>query len=507
MKKALVVLCFLTVFSAFLFSSVLNFIPRDASVVFVSRDNATNYENLKKVGIFGFLLRDLGIEGLISMQVETLKYVDQTFVPEHFWALIEGDIAFFAKGAFDLSALENLAMMGESALLMDETEMLDTVQSLGEDMEACLIIRPTVDPQKALHALNKLLGMNISFGVPIEDLGITLLKEGNYILVPTNQDAYISAMNAQLDSIRNDPIFAKLWAEPNWMIGYFPLGLSMDRLSGMITEMLPSELLEKSATMEYSWFTGRMDEVNSLVLTGFNKYDYHDPLLKEIMVSGGVNIRDWSRTIRTPGVLVAGMKFAQLDRLISFYGDSAKQAMYEMKDLLFMDEEEFGMLSHMIHEFIQTINGEFLMSGDLVMEGFDFGFDFHLLAGLKNQQGMKSLLEELGVPLTTAYGVDSYLIDNDEIPIFLIISEHGAALTSLSPASYMQDLSKSTPLYERIQFRQKVDRYGYNTGYSFAFVDIGELLTSLLGLPFPSSLFSQIGVDAEGNAHFMTVIR
>ncbi len=507
MKKALVVFCFLMVIATFLFSSVLDFIPRDASAVFVSRDNATNYENVKKVGVFGFLLRDLGIEGLISMQVETLKYVDQTFVPDHFWALIEGDIAFFAKGTFDVSALESLAMMGDSALFMDETEMLDTVQSLGQDMEACLIIRPTIEPQKALNAVNKLLGMNISFGVPIEDLGITLLQEGNYILIPTNQDAYISAMNAQRDSIRNDPIFAKLWAEPNWMIGYFPQGLSMDQLSGMITDILPSDLIEQSATMEYSWFTGRIDEVNSLVFTGFNKYDYHDPLLKEIIVSGGVNIRDWSRTIHTPGVLVAGIKLSQLDRLISYYGDSAKQAMEEMKDFLFMEDEEFGMLTNMIHEIIQTINGEFLMSGDLVMQGFDFGFDFHLLAGLKNQQGMKSLLKELSVPLTSAYGVDFFLIDDEEIPIYLIISEYGVALTSLSPASYMQNLSKSTPLYERIQFRQKVDRYGYNAGYSFAFVDIGELLTNLLGLPFPSSMYSQIGVDAEGNAHFMTVIR
>lgn len=487
-------------------SSVVDFIPKDSMVVFVSRDNARNYEEMKSVGVFGFLMRDLGIEGLISQQVETMKYVDPQFDPANFWALIDGDIGFFAKGEADLSLLEELAQIDEMDLMMGDVDPFWLFEIFGEYVDSCLIIKPTVSPDLVLDAMNRLLGMDIVFGEPIMGMDLTILKEGEYILVPSNETAYIASMQARNQSIRQDPIFSQLWSQPNWMIFYLPKGFAADDLTEMMQDLFPFEMMEQAATMEYAWMTGAIEN-KSLIFKGFNKYDYHDPALKSIMLDAAVDLKEWSKEIRSPGALVGGMKFNHPERLMDYYRQSFKSVFDMIKYEFGLGEEEEQMI-HEIADLLMTLSGEFIMSADLVMKDFiDFGVDFHFLAGVKDRAYVKSFVEEsFGFGWSRAYGIEFMRLE-DEMPTYLVLSDLGVALTSFSPEKYLDIATGATPLYNRSGFKRLIDQYGYSKGYSLTFLDIGELMTSLLGLPFPAAMLSQIGIDADGNAQFMMVVQ
>ena len=60
MKKVLVSVLLVVLLCVSAFSAIVDYVPADASFALVMRNNASQYEQLKKVGIFGFLLRDMG---------------------------------------------------------------------------------------------------------------------------------------------------------------------------------------------------------------------------------------------------------------------------------------------------------------------------------------------------------------------------------------------------------------------------------------------------------------
>ncbi|HQC38373.1 MAG TPA: hypothetical protein PLF98_08705, partial [Thermotogota bacterium] len=138
MKKTLVSVLLLVLLAMSAFSAIVDYVPADASFAMVMRDNAAHYEQLKNVGIFGFLLRDMGLESMVAQQFESMKYTDPDFKPENFWGLLGGDVALFAQGDVDFSALVGMLGMGS-----DPTEMLPEVMGQVQNMTLAFIIKPT----------------------------------------------------------------------------------------------------------------------------------------------------------------------------------------------------------------------------------------------------------------------------------------------------------------------------------------------------------------------------
>src|SRR6056297_2038661 len=113
MKK--VFLCFLVLvaFVTVQFADVTDYIPTDSVFAFTSVNNPENYAKLKEQTVFGFLLRDMGLEGMLAQQIESMKYADPEFKPENVWALLKGDIGLFVTGEIDYDVLAQMNDMAD----------------------------------------------------------------------------------------------------------------------------------------------------------------------------------------------------------------------------------------------------------------------------------------------------------------------------------------------------------------------------------------------------------
>lgn len=179
MKKVLFVVVLLVMITVASFAKVTDFIPSSASMVGVIENNSKNYDALKSAGIFGFLLRDMGLEGMLTQQFESMKYADPDFNPENIWGLLKGDMAFFTVGEINFDALyqmqNTLSLENGSAMdMMDPTSAMLPLMSAFENVSFCLVLEPTVNPDNSLKTIGKLLGMPLEYGPT--PYGVTIEK-------------------------------------------------------------------------------------------------------------------------------------------------------------------------------------------------------------------------------------------------------------------------------------------------------------------------------------------
>src|SRR6056297_3995985 len=113
MKRIIISFLLLVVLVTVQFADVADYIPSDSVFVFTSVNNPDNYAKLKEQTVFGFLLRDMGLEGMLAQQVESMKYADPEFKPENIWALLKGDIGLFVTGEIDYDVLAQMNDMAD----------------------------------------------------------------------------------------------------------------------------------------------------------------------------------------------------------------------------------------------------------------------------------------------------------------------------------------------------------------------------------------------------------
>ena len=257
MKKVFLCLLVLLAFVTVQFADVTDYIPADSAFAFTSVNNPENYAKLKEQTIFGFLLRDMGLEGMLSQQVESMKYADPEFKPENIWALLQGDIGLFVRGEINYDVLAEMNDMSdpEQMMAMDPMASLGTVMEAIEDLNFGLILKPTANPKDVLETMGKLLQMELQFGAN----GPVIIAEDNgYLLITMDQESMDVAMKAKANNIMSNSVFANLYQEDNWMIFYngkMDNGKMMDavrKASGMDLDFDLSEKVE----MEYGWTKG-----------------------------------------------------------------------------------------------------------------------------------------------------------------------------------------------------------------------------------------------------------
>lgn len=509
MKKVVVffLFSFLVLLSGF--AAITDYLPADSSLVFVMRDNAANYTSLKNVGIFGFLLSDMGIESMIAQQFESLKYSDPNFKPEDFWGLIAGDIAFFVKGDVDFNALGLSGNLSSDSL--DPLSMLPDLTTVLQKLDAALIIRPTQNPDIVLDTWNKLLGINLAWGKD-ETTGLTIVKDNGIIIVGTNEKAVESAKMAKSNNILSNAVFAKEYNAGNWLVAYSKMNFDTAELKTMVETqtgvVLPEDLFT-AVKSDYSISTLKVAE--ALVFNTFNKYNYTDAQYKAQMIETNVDLLKLYQTTSVPGVIQGVFAMNGLDKMWPDIEEVFNLVLDQLSAKNEVTEKDKGVIQ-LIFEALKGLKGNMKL-------GFDFSldtnmnplFDIYVNVSMDKVDLLKSLLMTTGeVKFTTAngYSASEILAKNkgDDVDLNLFLSKSEVIISSMA-AAQLASVNTLPAIAKNSMFAELSSKYSFKTGHGMIFADLGALLTKLLGIAYPSGMFIEVGLDQEGNSRSIAVIQ
>ncbi len=523
MKKVFLCFVVLLAFVTVQFSEVTDYIPADSVFAFTSVNNPENYAKLKEQTIFGFLLRDMGLEGMLSQQVESMKYADPEFKPENVWALLQGDIGLFVRGEINYDVLAQMDEMSnpEQMMAMDPMASLGPLMEAIEDLNFGLILKPTANPQDILETMGKLLQMELQFG---SNGPVVLAQDNGHLLITMDQESMDVAMKAKADNIMSNSVFSSLFKEDNWMIFYNgkmdnqKMMEAMQKAYGMELDFDLSEKVE----MEYGWTKGYVK--NGLVLESFNQYNYKDQAFKNMAINMGNTQSEITKMLNIPGFVRGAMALRNMDQLWTMLDPVIRNVMSQAAKM--SGEEMPAEAMDMIMTLMESWTGDLRMSLDISMtETGEMAIDMYADMGSSNMAYVEQLIQSAGEQLKSTNGMkymklsgemedmtetDPYMDEfgTGEFDPYLVLSQDKMMITTIKPENINGKLAQATPITSNQMFAsmsnefKTVDNY-----YGMLFVDIADILTKLMGMAYPSAIYAEVGVNNEGDSQAVFVIK
>ncbi|MFP4460706.1 MAG: hypothetical protein ACLFQE_00740 [Thermotogota bacterium] len=523
MKKVFICFLMLLAFVTVQFADVTDYMPADSVFAFTSINNPDNYAKLKEQTVFGFLLRDMGLEGMLSQQVESMKYADPDFKPENVWALLKGDIGLFVRGEIDYDALAQMDEMSnpDQMMAMDPMASLGPLMEAIEDLNFALILKPTANPGDILKTMGKLLQMELQFGAN----GPVILAEDNgHLLITMDQESMDLALKAKADNIMSNSVFSKLYREENWMVFYNgkmdskKMMEAMKKVYGMDFDIDLSEKFE----MEYGWTKGYVK--NGLVLESFNDYNYMDNEFKNMVINMGNSQSALIDKLNMPGFVRGAMALRNMDQVWSMFDPVIKKILSEAAKM--GGEEIPAQDMDMIMKLMESWTGDMRLSMDVSMtENGEMSVDMYADMSSSDIAYIEELIKTSGETLKSSNGMkymklsgemedmvetDPYMEEfgTGDFEPYLVLNQDKLIITTLKPENINAKLAQATPiksiqLFDSMNKEFKtVDNY-----YGMMFIDIGDLLTKMMGMAYPSAIYAEAGVNNEGDSQSVFVIK
>jgi len=532
MKKFSILTVTLFLLLTVAFGAVTDYIPEDSSMVFTSVNNSENYSKLKEETVFGFLLRDMGVEGMISQQVESMKYADPEFKPENIWALLKGDIAVFTQGEINYEALAqmNKDMADNPSASVNPNQAIGQLAAAFANLDFAVVLKPAASPDDVLAAVNKLMPNPVQFG---QNDGFVMEKDNGHVIISMNQKGVDAAMSAKGNTIMNDPIFSGLFNEDNWMILYTDKNMNSQKMMKAYESAFEFEFPEEMyqmVDMEYGWTKGYVD--GGLVLESFNKYQYNDSELQRLSINAGVSKSELENQMRLPGLLKGAVSLANMNEMWAFL-DPMMDALYQQAKQMYQNEmEELDAATYeMLKSVVESWDGLAQVSMDMTMgESGDISVDFYGALGSDNPEMISALIEEGGEALTSLNGMKYMKLSETntsgkekvegqeqleqmtgtdvDVEPYLIIEGQKVIITTIKPEQFNSFMSEVPAINQNQMYQQLSGNFAtVENYYGMFFLDISDLLTKLMGMGYPSAIYSEFGVDEEGNSQAITVIK
>lgn len=99
LKKIVFLIVLFSMISIGLMASVLDFLPADTSMFVYFENNEENYAKLKEVPLFDFVLQSMGLEFLITLNLNQLATSQGIKEPSQIWDVLKGDLVFFSTAS------------------------------------------------------------------------------------------------------------------------------------------------------------------------------------------------------------------------------------------------------------------------------------------------------------------------------------------------------------------------------------------------------------------------
>ena len=520
MKKFVLTLVVLSLFAVCSFANVTDYIPADSVFAFTAVNNSENYDQLKADTIFGFLLRDMGIEGMLGQQIESMKYSDPDFVPNNLWALLKGDMAMFVQGEIDYEALAQMSNQmsdPEMAMSLDPMMALAPLMDVVKDLKFAVILKPAAAPADVLAALNKLLPTPITFGAN----GPVMIEEDNgHVIITLDAASLEAAKAAKMNNILSNGVFAQLYNEGNWMVFYMGK-IDNAQMKAAYEEIYDFDMPESmDVSQEYSWTKAYVK--NGLVFESFAKNNYKDAGFKQLYIDMGVAKSTIETEMKMPGFVKGVFAVKNMNKIWEMISPMIKQV--AQQTAAEADDYVDPEILDMVFGLVESWTGKARFSFDLGMDDMgEMAYDFYADLGSTKTGEIKSLIEQSGETLQSVDGLSYMLIEEDseetidysdelgmdvELNTYLVLDDANIIFTTVEPAELKATLSQTPAITNNQMYNQLSNEFGIvDNYYGVLFVDLSDLLTKLMGMAYPSAIYSEMGISNEGNTESIFVLK
>lgn len=484
MLKRLFIVIFISLFSSILMANVLDFLPTDTSAFVYFENNEENYSELKNVPLFDFVLQGMGLEFLISLNLNQIATSQDIQDPSEIWNILKGDVVIFSTS----SPEEGLKKLETQAPKSPEEVSPDEVLKSLETMNFGIIVQPKGDSKKAFSLLKKLLN---ALNVNLENLNIKMIEYSGYILISNSEDLIADAKKAYAgenkftNNPENSKVLTELLAKDAW-IRIFAKTTDPEKILKDLTDS------DVKVPVKYGDYYGWMYFDNKkLVGNGHLDYKILDESLK--LKEPIADVGELESSFSFPGQVYIFANLADVMKRIDYIFEKITEAA-ETQKMNENDKKDFEATLGKIKDLVVKLDGK--ISAGIEVGQSATATSFEIEAGLVDTNGtLKSFLEAIAEKTKEYNGKPLYILDEgkDGIEVKAFIDDNKLFVTSLNPdevrnlksqASYLT----SNPLYKELSGNDKRAQVRL-------FADIGKILEKLVGMPVDSGILMDVFVS------------
>jgi len=482
LKKSSFLVVFIALLSSIMIANVLDFLPADTSAFAYFENNEENYSKLKDVPLFDFALQSMGLEFLISLNLNQIATSQNIQEPSKVWDILKGDVVIFSTSSPEES-LKKLETKPQSPEEISPDEVLKGLEA----MNFGIVIQPKGNSKEALSLLEKLLN---AMDVNPEDLDIKIVEYSGYILISNSKDLISEAKKAYTgeNKLTDNPevskVLVELLAKDAW-IRVFAKSTDPEKMLKDLTDT-DIEMPVKYGDY-YGWVYFDNDK---LVGNGYLNYEILDESLK--LKEPIADVGELESKFSFPGQVYIFANLADIMKRIDYIFEKISEVA-KAQDMSDSDKEDFDMILDVVKGLVTKLDGK--ISAGVKIGQSATATSFVVEVGLVDaNEDLKSFLEEISEEVRDYNGEPLYVLGEEEgIEMKSFIDNNKLFITSLNPDEVDGLKSQGKPLkfsslYNELSGSDKKAQVRL-------FADIGQILAELLGMPVNSGLLMDVFVS------------
>jgi hypothetical protein len=487
LKKIVFLIVLFSMISIGLMASVLDFLPADTSMFVYFENNEENYAKLKEVPLFDFVLQSMGLEFLITLNLNQLATSQGIKEPSQIWDVLKGDLVFFSTASPE-NMLESLEDQTPSP---DEISLEELLSEL-ETMNFCLVIQPKGNSKSALEMLNKLLSA-MDVDEAMEDFNVEIMEYSGYILLSNSNELVdrakeaFSGKNKFADNPEVSQELVKLLSRDAW-IRVFSKAIDPEK---MLKDLTKSDIEIPARYGNYLGWTYFEDK--KLVGNGHVEYEVLDESLKLTLPVADVDTLE--SQFAFPGQIYLFVNLVDAMKRIDYIFTKISE-IAETQDMSEEEEkEDFDITLEVAKNLLTKLDGK--ISAGVKVGQSATTTSFAVEVGLEEiDSTFEIFLEELAEEKFDYNGQTVYLLGKeDEMEIKAFVENDKLYITSLNPDELKDTLNQSNTVKSDALYNELSK--GEKGAQMRLFADLGQILAELVGMPVDSGLLVDIFVGTD----------
>jgi hypothetical protein len=465
MKKVYVLLLIVALSSLALASGVMSFVPKNANFVVNFTNNSQNYDALKKVNVFSFLLNDLGIENLIQASVSQTA-VSIGVKSSQVWELTENDFVIF--GDVNIQELKK----SETKELMPSVEIvLQGKEKIFVDLLSALV-GGEIDSKNIDGYDMKIFQTS--------GIKIYITQHDGYVLVSTSPELISTSIKTYEE---NATSFAFSQNIPSnvWFKFYMQGGLTDSSTLAMIP------------TNGYGY--GKVEN-GALIVTGTSDFEYKDAKLKAKLISSKPDARSLQEMPATGDIWI-GVDVADP---VGFY-DLVKEYAKDFKLEKGTVSKEEG------RKLTEHLNGKAFLDASLASENSNFAATIYL------SKDLSEYIPDFSKDASATFTWKGHTVLRDDTVegtttthTYTIFYPDKVVITDLEPQSAENFFNAPSSAKEMGNYSSFANLV-WDKAFLIGYMDVGKLVKTLLQYPLTSGAFFQMKFDENANLIWQLMIR
>lgn len=449
----------IVLFSALSFAQgVLNFVPKSAELVATFRNNSQNYAALKKVGMFSFLLSDLGIENLIQASVSQTA-VSMGTKASQIWMATEDNFVIFGKGDLSNSKFD-LAV----AIKNNSKTILNLLSSLvGGNIDS-----KTID--------------GIAFKTfSTKDFTVYALDHDGYVLLSNSPKLVEESMNSYDGK---NPIFEFTQNIPN--DAWFSIYTNAKLTDNSTLVMLPKN------TYAY----GEVKN-GSLMINGVSQFEYKDPALKSKILSFKPNTKLLEEKSATGDFWIAA-DVAEPSKLYEILNNYSKKFAFKEGEKISKGEA---------CELANHWNGKAFMNMSLLSTNSQYVAIAYL------SKDISKYIPKISKSASATFSWEGHtVLRNDTIEGTVTTSDYTifypdkVIFSNMAPSKaidYLNSPTKAKEIGNYSDFSSQI----WNNAFLIGYVDVGKMIEEALQYPLQSGGIFQVKINNNASFIWQLILR